>query len=168
MTTIATDGRTMAGDTLITAGKERLAFSNKIHRGLDGSIFGACGPSTDAARFRRWLCEPGQDRPELTDDFSALVLRPDGNAVYYCSKLEPIEMMLPQAIGSGADYAIGAMLAGATPTEAVRIACERDTCSGGEVTFLSPLPEAPTPSPISTIDSNSNQGPSGSNVARSD
>lgn len=28
--------------------------------------------------------------------------------------------------------------------------------------------EAPTPSPISTTDSNSNQGPSGSNVARSD
>ena len=74
--------------------------------------------------------------PNLSEDFSALVLSPEGRVDYYCSKLMPVEFCLPQAIGSGADFAIGAMLHGASPAEAVAIACMRDTRSGGKVNVL--------------------------------
>jgi ATP-dependent protease HslVU (ClpYQ) peptidase subunit len=43
----------------------------------------------------------------------------------------------PFAIGSGMDFALGAMDAGKSPAEAVEIACRRDPHSGGEVTSLS-------------------------------
>lgn len=138
MTTIATDGRSMASDSLVTAGEERVAYSQKIERTPDGRLFGSAGPSVDCALFAKWM-HSGGDKPDLSDDFCALVLTPLGAVFYLCRKLEPIEMMVPQAIGSGADYAIGAMLAGAAPREAVGIACQRDLGSGGEVHSLSLL-----------------------------
>lgn len=40
------------------------------------------------------------------------------------------------AMGSGKDFASGAMAAGATAEEAVQCAIQFDTCSGGEVQVL--------------------------------
>lgn len=135
MTTIATDGHSMAADSLSTAGGERVAFPQKLHRASDGRLFGSAGPSADCALFTKWMRgETG--KPDLSDGFSALVLTPEGRVFYLCPKLEPVEFIVPQAIGSGAPYAIGAMLAGASPEEAVRIAIQRDTTSGGEIQSL--------------------------------
>lgn len=39
----------------------------------------------------------------------------------------------PAALGTGGDYAIGALVAGASPTDAVQIAAAFDVYSGGEV-----------------------------------
>lgn len=132
MTTIATDGRSMAADSLVTSGGERVGFTVKVQKTRDGTVFGSCGPSVDCSLFADWM-HGDIEKPELSDDFSALVLEPDGQLRYFCKKLHPVEFVVPQAIGSGADFAIGAMLAGMTPEEAVAIAMERDTCSGGMV-----------------------------------
>lgn len=134
MTTIATDGHSMAGDGLLTAGDERVGYTVKVHRTPDGRIFGAAGPSAECALFERWML--GGERPELSEKFCALVLTPEGQCFYLCDKLEPVKLIVPQAIGSGGAYAIGAMLAGASPEEAVRIAMQRDTGTGGDVTAL--------------------------------
>lgn len=132
MTTIACDGKSMAGDTLVTSGSEIVGYAIKIERTKDGRIFGSAGPGDDCRRFAQWM--QGGDKPELSNDFSALILTLDGTVYYVGATLEPSEFIVPQALGSGGDFAIGAMLAGKSPRDAVAIAIERDTRSGGDIT----------------------------------
>jgi ATP-dependent protease HslVU (ClpYQ) peptidase subunit len=135
VTTIATDGRSMAGDTMMSAGNELVGFRQKVNRLPDGRLFGASGKSADISLFGKWM--RGEiERPALDDDFSALVLAANGELFYLCNKLEPVEFIVPNSIGSGSEYALGAMLAGATPARAVEIACMRDKGSGGDITTL--------------------------------
>lgn len=64
------------------------------------------------------------------------MLRPDGTVYWIDKHNEPAEYLLPAAIGSGSEYAIGAMLAGKTPAEAVEIASKRDLTTAGTITAL--------------------------------
>lgn len=137
MTTIATDGKSMAGDTLTSAGGYVVRYSPKVHRGKDGRIFGCCGPSVDAAKFQAWMADPAVEQPKLSDDFMAIILNQDGTVDWIDCALVPIRTMVPAAIGSGCDHAIGAMLAGANPAQAVGIAGQRDTGTGGTITVES-------------------------------
>ena len=134
MTVIATDGESMAGDSLTTAGNQVVAFRQKVFKFADGRIAGACGDTTECRKLMRWL-EHGGDKPDVGDAF-ALVLSPDGTAEYWDKELEPLPYIVPMAIGSGGDLAIGAMLAGASPEEAVKLAIERDISCGGEITVI--------------------------------
>jgi hypothetical protein len=126
----------MAADSLVSGGGEILGYTTKVEQLPDGRIFGACGFSEDAQLFSRWM-HGAPDKPELSDDFGALILTPDGHVFWIGKKLEPVKYLAPMAVGSGADYAIGAMLAGATPEYAVKIAAVRDLNTGGDVTSIS-------------------------------
>lgn len=134
MTTIATDGKSMAADSLITAGPERVGYTTKVHRSKDGRIFGCAGPSTDCVQFGQWINGDLSEKPKLGDDFSALVLNADGKVLYHNNQLIPIEYLSPMTIGSGEGVAMGAMLMGASPEKAVELAITRDTKSGGAIT----------------------------------
>ena len=125
----------MAGDSLTTAGGDVWFYGPKVHRAADGSIFGACGPAASAQRFKRFMVEGGE-WPALADEFCALVLTVDGNAFWIDKDNERVPMALPAAVGSGDNFAIGAMLAGASPLDAVKIATTRDTRSGGDVAVI--------------------------------
>jgi len=134
MTTIATDGRTMAGDgrghcrgTVITDD------DRKVTRLPDGRIVGCCGSHSDASVFIDWL-ENGGEHPKLDEDFGALVLMKTGAVEWYSGRPRPMTPQLPTAIGSGMDMAIGAMIAGRFPGEAVAIAAQRDIYTGGRIT----------------------------------
>lgn len=135
MTTIATDGETMAGDTLTTAGSYIVRTATKVLRAKDGRIFGCCGPVVDAVKFQTWMAEPALEQPKIGDDFSALILNPDGTVDWIDKDLVPVRYITPMSIGSGCELAIGAMLAGASPAQAVGIAGQRDTCTGSEITI---------------------------------
>lgn len=71
MTTIATDGRTLAADSLCTGGGQVLAHHAKVHRLPDDRVFAACGDVEDCIKFARWM-RGETDPPELEDSFSAL------------------------------------------------------------------------------------------------
>lgn len=80
----------------------------------------------------------GKDVPLCTEEqgWSMLVLRP-GVCDLFTSKApygDPCE--LPYALGSGGDYALGAMHAGASPQQAIEIACRIDTGSGGAIQVI--------------------------------
>ncbi len=136
MTTIATDGKSMAGDSMTSAGGEVTMLAPKVHRMDNGSIIGCAGDTTDCRAFVRYMREQKGERPSLGENFDALILHPNGNVEWMDHKWEPLAYTVPNAIGSGGRFAIGAMMAGASPKEAVRIACERDTCSGGPITSM--------------------------------
>ena len=135
MTTIATDGKVMAGDGLITGNGTVHGFNaKKVHRLDDGRIVGICGSVYNYQAFLRWVEDESQDRPSLDDEsFEALVLHKDGTVKAYDGKCNWAWQEVPAVTGSGSAIALGAMLAGAKPHEAVGIASQRDTGTGGTI-----------------------------------
>lgn len=133
MTTIATDGKSMAGDSLTSGSNTILRFAPKVLKAPDGRIFGCCGLVTDCLKFQAWMLNGG-DQPELTDDFDALILNTDGTVDWIDKNYTPVRYMVPHAIGSGSEYALGAMFMGADPAKAVEIAMIRDLSTGGDIT----------------------------------
>lgn len=128
----------MAGDTLATGGGERVGWHEKVRRAKDGRIYGCSGDAADSIWFGRWIDGewPKGEKPDLAEKFEALILSPNGTVEWIGKALEPLPYFAPMTIGSGAGLALGAMLAGKSPEEAVAIAIERDINSGGNITVI--------------------------------
>ena len=134
MTTIATDGHSMAADSLATSGDLTIGLDVvKIFR-YAGAIYGACGLLDDLVKFKR-LLEDGDVDIELSDVFS--VIRLSDRGVHFTDKdLIWHKGAKLHAIGSGREIALGAMHAGATPTEALYIAKKLNINTGGKIRTL--------------------------------
>lgn len=139
MTTIATDGNTMAADGRVTEGSEICRDDyRKVRRLKDGRIVGFSGNSYHDDAFATWL-ENGSkgDVPKGMDaEFCCLVLTPGGDIFTYDQHGRCFCEKPPYAIGSGRKYARSAMELGKTPIEAVSFACRFDIYSGGEIIAL--------------------------------
>lgn len=136
MTTIACDGKSMAADGMVSC--EGTVFGRnavKVRRLNDGRIVGVCGSAYNIEPFSEWLNDGG-DKPELPDEFEALVLRPDGICLCYNNKCQSIVEELPTASGGGKDFALAALDAGCSPERAVEIACQRALGTGGKITVI--------------------------------
>lgn len=131
MTTIAASLTEMAGDSaLVTSGP--VAKVSKIHR-IGDSIFGEAGDGFASLLMIEWL-KGRRDRrllqkmPEafVRDDVLLLELSPKGLALWNGWGIKmPISDAF-YAIGSGSMAAMAALMAGANPEEAVKIAAELD------------------------------------------
>jgi len=143
MTCIATDGRTMAGDGLITNANLIVASdARKVRRLANGSIVGCAGEWGLCELVFGWF-EKGEDNETIPavrsrgDDgdtaLEALILRPDGMVEIMDDNFAPYRVDCPAAIGVGAEIAIGLMLAGKTPREAVEAVVRRVTGVGGQI-----------------------------------
>ncbi len=136
MTTIATDGKSMAGDGLVTCGNLVCGWNlQKVYRLKDGRLVGICGSGYDFGVFLKWM-EDGGKAPKLSEHFEALVLSPDGSCATFNEDCRTFPEELPSACGSGKQIAIGAMDAGLSPEESVMLACARNTDSGGVILTL--------------------------------
>lgn len=134
MTTIATDGRSMAGDGPCTGNGLVHGFdTQKVFKLEDGRIVGMCGTAYGMPVFVEWL-NGGGEKPKLFEGFEALVLSPDGTCRTYNEECQSCSQQLPAITGSGGAVALGAMLAGASPERAVEIAAMRDQSTGGIIT----------------------------------
>lgn len=154
MTTIAIDLRTMviAADTQNTDSAGTAYRCNKIERLKDGRFFLGSGHLLSIGKARRWAekkfaeryrPEWGEQFHERVDefDFSCIVIGLDGTVILIDNELEPQHVTDEYlAIGSGAAYAVGAMDAGATVEEAVKIACRRD-CNTSEPVQVERIPK---------------------------
>lgn len=142
MTTVATDGFSIAADGRTSAGS-RIVDDNskKLHRLPDGSIVGQsgrCSHAQDAiAELTDAIREDRRPRP-MRGDYTLLRLYPEGRIITYDSELVELETPAPAAAGSGTAYALGALHHGASPIEAVRIAKRLDSASGGRVQTMTP------------------------------
>lgn len=136
MTTIATDGKSMAGDGQVQDHCDMIVATDrhKVFRLSDGRIVGAAGNSADAHAWCKWL-DNNKDGPcpIQSEQFAGLILQCDGSVLWVDHKGREELTPTPCAIGSGQEIAIGAMDAGATPDQAVAIACKRDIYSGGTI-----------------------------------
>ena len=139
MTTIATDGKSVAADGQSTSGDMVTSTSSvKLTRLPDGSIVGGCGELSPMRRAINCLHAPDAHPDDFTGEFTLVRLFSDGRIVTYEGCLFPFELPAPVAIGSGREFAMGAMLAGKGPKQAVEIAAQRDVYSGGNIIVMEP------------------------------
>ena len=141
MTTIAYRDGVLAADSLLRCGQTRFGIVRKIIQ-ANGLAAALTGDMQDTVLLRRWLqagCpECGNDGVSpwaiLGQDGGSGIVVGSGGAMIFDYRLRRYPVEAPfYADGSGADIAIGAMAAGATAEEAVRIACRYDTGSSEPV-----------------------------------
>lgn len=144
MTTVAWDGKTLAADRRVTYGSVPLV-RRKVFRicGPDGRryLLGFSGQDYALALLLFWMRHPHSPPPKiLHDDHINALLVNERNQIFAMSNTAlvwcPIRASF-YGIGSGGDHAEGAMAAGATAREAVRIAMRFDVHSGGGVDSIS-------------------------------
>ena len=132
MTTIAWDGRTIAADSQSTEGELRGLHPCKKLSKYKGNIYAFAGTISTCKDVIRWLKRGGKkdDFPALAElDFAVLQFK-GGKCYLYQSDPTPIQVLPPYTMGTGKELALGAILAGATASRAVEIACDVDINSG--------------------------------------
>ncbi|MBL8644021.1 MAG: hypothetical protein JNK21_08800 [Rhodospirillaceae bacterium] len=133
MTTIATDGKVMAADSRLTGDYIDQFNSTKLYA-VNGEIVGTCGTASEGLAYIQWL-QDSKAAPKLSDKFEALHLT-RGGIFSVDRNLVRIRVAKVSAIGSGCGYAMGAMLAGASPGKAVQIAAKLDPHTGGKIVTM--------------------------------
>lgn len=141
MTTIAYRNGVLVADTVMTKGSALIGQVVKIRRNDKGHLAGASGSASYNGEFLKWF-ESGEmgEPPEPIEKDDAmdrgLIFRNNGQVELY----EPGGMFKVKidyfAVGSGCDFAIGAMHAGASAEEAVRASCEHDPNTREPITVL--------------------------------
>lgn len=139
MTTVACDGHWMAADGLVTNDRNVVVEFDamKVRRLKDGSLLGYSG-MYHLGEALAAVIESNKTEVEACGEWDALRLMPDGTGLYYCDKHPTLgaPCSWPATLGTGGELALGAMLAGKTPKQAVEIAAQRDTDTGGTIISL--------------------------------
>ncbi|AGC36195.1 peptidase HslV family [Rhizobium phage RHEph10] len=140
---MAADSRAYSGSTH-PAGHKR-----KIHRLPDGGLVGITSNQIGMPEaFRDWLAAGANREASMPNEpgFDALHVTSDGEVFLYSDSYTPSGPLYGTTftIGSGKAYALGALKAGASVTEAIEIAKECDLWCGGPVIEL-PLYEDTKP-----------------------
>ena len=136
MTTIATDGKTMAGDGLVVSNTDILKRNDRKVFLVGREVVGCAGLSDVIDAYIKFLRNEEEDPPTLGDDFNAIHVSKKGCFLVCGNNYSKLKVDLPFAIGAGADYAVGAMMAGKTPKEAIQITAKKSTTTGGRITVL--------------------------------
>jgi len=149
MTVICTDGKTIACDSQETG--DYIEKCKKLYKLSDGRIAGTIGDSGLCFKLMDWVNgEVSNDEWYYTwtgEGYAALLLvgtktikHTDGAKIKLsgCWLLESTSLVevpchIPAAVGSGGLLAMGAMEAGCTPRDAVKIAIKRDPYCGGKI-----------------------------------
>lgn len=141
MTTIICDGKTLYADSRAYSGdKTPIGTKHKLHRWEEGIFGGASVKPGAPERVFAHLKEHGV-HAHMSEplDVEALYLCNDGTLYFYSygNGWTVLDNSLTVAIGSGAQYAYGAMAAGATPEGALEIAINLDVWSDFPIRKLS-------------------------------
>lgn len=145
MTTIVADfeKKQMAADSKISY-SNRSYMSDKMFRTENGTIFGVAGNVDEGIAFVNWyLGGRIGDKPEFDssdESFEALLMNSEG--LFHCTHHGIMSKVKNNsfAIGSGAEYALGAYRAIGDLRRSVEIACEMDSGSGGDVVLMDYYP----------------------------
>jgi ATP-dependent HslUV protease subunit HslV len=141
VTTIAYRDDVLAADTQITCGRTIDGWAQKAFR-KGPLLYATSGSSGLGGAFLIWVASGMRgDAPSLKgekdEDGAHGYLFPGGDRVVWRYDNVWATHRAPFfAYGSGAEIALGAMLAGASAEEAVRAAAQRNTSTGGDVTVL--------------------------------
>lgn len=126
MTTIAWDGKVLAGDTCIT-GCSFDRRGTKIFQIGNNKYFGACGDREECLAAADWLAGRVKEEPKLSNTFAGILVE-NGKAYRIESLLIKDEIKEKHhAVGSGAQGAMIAMYFGYGAIQAIEIVSMFDT-----------------------------------------
>lgn len=143
ITTIAMNKNEIACDLQFTHGSGyKFKGSTKVHEIFNPSVYpkpfyvGFCGSVEAGQAGLAWLVDPS-DKPPKTSGAEFVILTKDKRMFTFQNPSKWIEIKEPfYSVGSGSQYAAGALAAGKTPIEAVKIAAKFDPHTGvGYKTF---------------------------------
>ncbi|KAF1711074.1 hypothetical protein CSC70_03875 [Pseudoxanthomonas kalamensis DSM 18571] len=135
MTTIVWDGKTLAADRQMAG----YMTTCKIFPIPNGYLAGA-GTMHQLIEVAAWMQE-GKDKPALpeSEDSEFIVIRGDEAFWLTWPYLREVRIREPFAvIGSGAQFAIGALAMGSDAKTAVKIAAQFDPETGGGIDSVTP------------------------------
>lgn len=139
MTTIAYRGGYLVSDSRAYSGERMpIGLKSKLFDLDDGGVIGISTTSPGASeRLVKWI-NAGSDEEKfpLKDiGFTALRISKSGEVFFYHDGQFPSGPLRGDffAVGSGAEYALGAMEQGASAIDAVHIAIKLDVWSGGDI-----------------------------------
>jgi hypothetical protein len=140
MTVIAADGRIIVADgrTIFTSNSEIARDDTVKLIAKDRRIYGVSGITGLIHVLADWYnagAKPG-DMPPHAPEWALLVIDQDGPCHLGNESPYPLRLRYPVTLGCAADFAMGAMLAGADARRAVEIAISRDCRCGGELTII--------------------------------
>ena len=135
MTTIAYDGEYLVGDKQWTHYEQTPVSAQKIFLIENNDVFQAIGFAGNPDSLYEVLRQLEDSKypiklEEKSIEFNALLIDYLGGAWLITKHGEPQPVPTPWAIGSGSQFALGAMEAGATAIEAVCIATIFDISTG--------------------------------------
>lgn len=133
MTTIVFRDNILAGDTRAFSGSPQpMGKKQKIFKVAGGSCFGVSTSHPGLGEeIRNWYeeCKHFDHQPQLNGrSFEMLEIDTDGNVFFYNDSFNPSGPLIADyfAIGSGSEYALGALSMGASAVEAVTVASQHD------------------------------------------
>jgi hypothetical protein len=144
MTVIATDGIHIAADGRITSGQDIITEDFKKIAIRERKIFAivGCVPMLNAAMYWFINGHDPKDMPPIgaEESWGMMVIdehagRPRLRYVSY-KQIYPVELRFPFADGCASQFAMGAMTAGASPEEAVRICMNHSVWIGGKIQMV--------------------------------
>jgi ATP-dependent protease HslVU (ClpYQ) peptidase subunit len=134
MTTIAYRDGVLVSDSQVTLGGMKLPGNAvKIGKTKTGILYGGAGSWASLGQFFDWVNSP-EDGELPEGEYSGIIVLPKGEVmeVENGSFLPKVKQKF-FSIGSGAPFALAAMMAGATAQQAVKIATKLDIHSGGSI-----------------------------------
>ena len=134
-TTCAFDGHMLAADSQRTRGNGKQMNAIKIHAFPNHHTYCACaGDCSKIERFLRWYKSDLLTPEEIKGEYEVMMVFEDGECRDYVgTNQEYTTVSAPFAIGSGEDFALAAMACGKTAAEAIAIAEQLDTYTGGQI-----------------------------------
>jgi ATP-dependent protease HslVU (ClpYQ) peptidase subunit len=134
MTTIAVTKRHVAWDSRISIGDEKMDCSPDKVVVHDGVIYAQAGDAIDVELLISYMKDQKSKPPK--GEWELLVIERSTIRWLNNATPHPIPVRPPIALGSGAQFARGAMLAGATAAGAVEIASQCDSKTGGPIYYF--------------------------------
>ena len=149
MTTVCATNKIIAADSCVGLGanasiKGRHYAPSKVFR-YEGSLWGFGGTVFLEQEFKLWLeNRETEDEWFTSQDFKdtdsphieVIQIDPKGRVWFYYDGSPRVNMNPPEALGTGAPFAISAMYMGADPRLAVKIAAQLDPASAPPVDYL--------------------------------
>lgn len=137
MTTIAYRDGILAADSQVTNGSSRSAQTARKIRRIGKALIAGCGYIGELEAFVDWVAGgmEGKDPLRGGETSCMLIVKNQPPVMFGATGPWPFTTDY-MAMGSGEDFAFGAMHAGATAEQAVAAAIAHDVYSGGPIVTL--------------------------------
>ena len=136
MTTIVVTETEIAYDSQVTTSNQRHRCAFEKVQARKGRIYAFAGDASLFEACMGWYERGAKPKKAPKGDWHLAVVTARGMWWYTYESRHGVKVAAPLTLGSGADFAAGALEHGATAREAVAVAAKRDIYTGYEINVI--------------------------------